>query len=131
MENKLIPLSTFVMNIEMFNDCREDDFAVVYNYASFLKKPLRLDMFVEIDDKGNVLGTYDPGNEDSKVLFEGFEIEMSKNRVDIYFSNYNHISYSRIQNNFSSPSKLLTTIEDLIIYSGLILTETAKQIYGS
>ncbi|MDV3768120.1 hypothetical protein CMU26_01000 [Elizabethkingia anophelis] len=130
-------------------------------YAEFLKQSLALCMFAPCDVDGKPLEECnEPNKEDywdiendvfnaelynynrtkftnlkkaqSRVLFEGFEIEMSKNRVDIYFSNYNHISYSRIQNNFSSPSKYLTTIEDLIIYSGLTLTETAiKQMYGS
>ncbi|MCT4181968.1 hypothetical protein HZP54_18700, partial [Elizabethkingia anophelis] len=139
----------------------EERLQKIYKYTQFLKQPLALCMFVPCDVDGKPLEECnEPNKEDywdiendvfnaelynynrtkftnlkkaqSRVLFEGFEIEMSKNRVDIYFSNYNHISYSRIQNNFSSPSKYLTTIEDLIIYSGLTLTETAiKQIYGS
>ncbi|MDV3583429.1 hypothetical protein CMU85_18170 [Elizabethkingia anophelis] len=137
------------MNIEMFNDCREDDFAVVYNYTSFLKTPLRLGMFTPVDENNKPLefieyeawtGSDNHYNEYMKmylescehVLFEGFEVEKSKSRIGFYLPEYNYIDYSIVQNNFSSPSKYLTTIEDLIIYSGLTLTETAiKQIYGS
>ncbi|PUB29368.1 hypothetical protein C8J95_10619 [Elizabethkingia sp. YR214] len=64
-----------------------------------------------------------------KCTFKGFEVELSKSRVDIYLPEYNHISYSRIQNNFSSPSMWLATIEDSIMYLGITLAATA--IYKS
>ncbi|WP_395765199.1 hypothetical protein [Elizabethkingia anophelis] len=140
-------MTDFVLNSAKDQKHRRDKYDDIYSYADFLKQPLALWMVVPCDENNVPLefieyeawtGSDEEYNKHThkyfeakeRVLFEGFEIEMSKNRVDIYLSNYNHISYSRIQNNFSSPSKLLTTIEDLVMYSGLTLTETAiKSIY--
>ncbi|MCT4238494.1 hypothetical protein HZP42_19105 [Elizabethkingia anophelis] len=166
MENKLIPMTDFVINSNekrmSSNPYNERDYdndfiRSVNEYAKFLSQPLTLGMFIPCDEDGNPW-VYPPTNEEwewakkdsteaeqsfkqkeylfneakSRVLFEGFEIEQSKSRIGFYLPEYNCIDYSIVQNNFSSPSKWLTTIEDLIIYSGLILTPTAiKSIYGS
>ncbi|HFI4796469.1 TPA: hypothetical protein ACGQK4_002188 [Elizabethkingia anophelis] len=146
MENKLVPMTEFVLSI--LNNTSPNNFVKgvesIRAYAEFLKQPLELWMFIPCDEnnvplmKPDYLGgeTYKRWNDydyaKSRVLFEGFEIEQSKSRIGFYLPEYNCIDYSIVQNNFSSPSKYLTTIEDLIIYSGLTLTETAiKQIYGS
>ncbi|MCT3835896.1 hypothetical protein HZQ15_18800 [Elizabethkingia anophelis] len=161
MENKLIPLSDFVLktvhtpniNEAICWEQTEERLQKIYKYTQFLKQPLALWMFVPCDQNGNILSEpqmiekrlgFDETEIDynyaevevykkakERVLFEGFEIEQSKSRIGFYLAEYNCIDYSIIKNNFSSPSKYLTTIEDLIIYSGLTLTETAKQIYGS
>ncbi|WP_407483418.1 hypothetical protein [Elizabethkingia anophelis] len=159
MENKLIPMTTFVLEVAKQRrdneqpgwDYTPSDFNTVLKYAEFLKQPLALWMFVHCDEEGKPYdmlevekwkehSSYSNHHKEeleffeqakSRVLFEGFEIEQSKSRIGFYLAEYNCIDYSIIKNNFSSPSKYLTTIEDLIIYSGLTLTETAKQIYGS
>ncbi|MDV3490967.1 hypothetical protein CMV03_07155 [Elizabethkingia anophelis] len=160
MENKLIPMTDFTLQkckfleIESNDDLKlnmESHFALlsIRRYAQFLKQPLALWMFIPVDENNVPLefieyeawtGSDEEYNEythkyfeaKNKVLFEGFEIEQSKSRIGFYLPEYNCIDYSIVQNNFSSPSKWLTTIEDLIIYSGLILTATAiKSIYGS
>ncbi|KUY28046.1 hypothetical protein [Elizabethkingia ursingii] len=162
MENKLISMTDFVLSKERasgyyesqidFYDGECKDKANIIAYAQFLKQPLALWMFVPCDENNVsleeptsikwVYGCEQYFEQDkawkeykkakSRVLFEGFEIEKSKSRIGFYLAEYNYIDYSIVQNNFSSPSKYLTTIEDLIIYSGLTLTETAiKSIYGS
>ncbi|AQX00453.1 hypothetical protein [Elizabethkingia anophelis] len=154
MENKLILMTDFVIE----QSKNEDGFYLCFtrceNYAEFLKQSLALWMFVPCDENNVPLEepiysitnygaspeAFKRFEEDRKkfeqakkrVLFEGFEIEQSKSRIGFYLPESNYIDYSIVQNNFSSPSKYLTTIEDLIIYSGLTLTETAiKSIYGS
>lgn len=153
MENKLIPMTDFVQ-MQLDTKQSSSEFKeVIKNYNQFLKQSLALWMFVPCDQNGNILSEpqmiekrlgFDETEIDynyaevevykkakERVLFEGFEIEKSKSRIGFYLPEYNCIDYSIVQNNFSSPSKWLTIIEDLIIYSGLTLTETAKQIYGS
>ncbi|WP_277496804.1 hypothetical protein [Elizabethkingia anophelis] len=157
MENKLIPMTDFVLQeFKRWENKETPDYQSTGKYvlgtkiyASFLKQPLTLGMFIPVDENNVPLefieyeawtGSDEEYNEythkyfeaKNKVLFEGFEIEQSKSRIGFYLPEYNCIDYSIVQNNFSSPSKWLTTIEDLIIYSGLILTATAiKSISGS
>lgn len=104
---KLIPMTDFVL--ELANQKVDKDQAVIklamladkyILYAKFLKQPLKLEMFVPCDEKGNVLedpldvsclkyGSCTCGEEDyndcrdwkhelriakEKVLFEGFEV---------------------------------------------------------
>lgn len=156
MENKLIPMTTFVVEQPTTYEWgaiipQYRLYQNILKYAQFLKQPLALWMFIPCDSNGKLYDMLEVEKwkehshysthykeeleffeqAKSRVLFEGFEIELSKSRIGFYLPEYNCIDYSIVQNNFSSPSKWLTTIEDLIIYSGLTLTETAKQIYGS
>lgn len=102
MENKkLIPLSDFVL--EQKKKLGEsqlissilDTTQLIFNYAEFLKQPLKLEMFVPCDEDGNFLEK--PADDDysfythknqsvqeeyqqaqEKVLFDGFEVSGNK-----------------------------------------------------
>ena len=92
----LIPMTDFVNNVGNMENypSHENALSWIYNYATFLKKPLKLEMFVPCDNDGNILEeptnyekrlsnmmteyndevyTYNQAKE--KVLFEGFELK--------------------------------------------------------
>ena len=98
----LIPMTDFVNNVGNMENypSHENALSWIYNYATFLKQPLKLEMFVPCDDEGIVLAepknphTFASENSDDyikkwkseieiynkvynkakeKVLFEGFE----------------------------------------------------------
>ena len=122
-------------------------------YANFLKQPLKLEMFVPCDEKGNVLedpyfdgenSQYYGAEKDyyekakEKVLFEGFEVIHERDNDDEYDTfEVAHIFIKDLSEWHNYTSK--KTIEDLIHKSyhtfrpapkeGYILTPTAiKQI---
>lgn len=90
----------------------------IFNYARFLKKPLKLEYFIACDENGNVL---EEKNIDlskdyeyqrfleakSRVLFEGFE------------------GLTDVQSGFATTVK---TIEDLIPYNLTLTPTSLKQI---
>ena len=54
----LIPMTDFVNNVGNMENYPSHEKALswIYNYATFLKQPLKLEMFVPCDEDGNVLG---------------------------------------------------------------------------
>lgn len=92
----LIPMTDFVNNVGNMENypSHENALSWIYNYATFLKQPLKLEMFVPCDDEGNILEEpkieeedvdehttqifaqyqYDLDKSKEKVLFEGFEL---------------------------------------------------------
>jgi len=156
---KLISMTDFVL--ELYNNTnaiknengweavqihRIQSFVKCANYANFLKKPLKLEMFVPCDDEGNVLKEVEKGRDklydsqdtssDSqhyhqqwhmrinqyqqakeKVLFEGFETDKSYQAV-------NHKLRFFVYDIRESD-----TIEDYIKFN-LTLTESAKKQIG-
>lgn len=109
----------------------------INRYAQFLSQPLKLEMFIPVDEEANVLrekkyidntdAFFKYGVALEKVLFKGFKITQSENGY--YYS-------SRIENKVASVfwedkttkhwelSKGLKTIEDLVKLE-LELTQTA------
>ncbi|MVW92442.1 hypothetical protein FCL53_10745 [Elizabethkingia meningoseptica] len=160
MENKLIPMTDFVLSI--LNNTSPNNFVKgvenIRAYAEFLKQPLALWMFVPCDEDGKPLE--EPKNygiwidlhnsSGSTMGFENHEKYLkSKSRVLLeafkLLSDYNGMyrlrnaqnvditfdSYGCYAEPFDSiPGKRINTIEE-ITYLDLTLTETAKQIYGS
>ena len=93
----LVPMTDFVNNVGNMENypSHENALSWIYNYATFLRQPLKLEMFMPCDEKGNVLEEpqmrpvkisfdeedmdydaqelYDYIKAKEKVLFEGFE----------------------------------------------------------
>ena len=91
----LIPMTDFVNNVGNMENypSHENALSWIYNYATLLKQPLKLEMFVPCDEDGNVLEEpkieeeyvdehttqifaqyqYDLDKAKEKVLFEGFK----------------------------------------------------------
>lgn len=94
---KLISMTSFVLQQANYTDVSNisEKYATIWNYANFLKKPLKLEMFVPCDENGNILEKperrcsligfdeqhYDYDDEElriyseanERVLFKGFE----------------------------------------------------------
>lgn len=111
---KLIPMIDYVIG-QWDRDIYTDDFAqLMIKYATFLKQPLTLGMFVPCDENGNVFEysendfdiSYQKAKE--KVIFEGCKAEKEANSYIITDSKNSVVWVSW------NTSK---TIEDLIPYN--------------
>lgn len=146
---KLISMTEFVLQQEeKLNTLLSDHISAlriassydkVIRYAKFLIQPLTLEMFVPVDEEGNVLEKpeeYDSGlwhharkwdvedyrKAQEKVLFEGFKI--IKNFNNFFFIVDKSGKWIRVIKNGTS-----LMVEDLLKISGAKLTPTAlKQI---
>ena len=134
---------SFVLQQANYTDVSNisEKYATIWNYANFLKKPLKLGMFVPCDENGNILDPSDVfkscekgflyGKAKERVLFKYFKVvEYSDNTIEIV---------SDTAPNFIIPFKKLSNkdweqrynhIEDLLkSIIEIQLTETAiKQI---
>ncbi|MCT4287380.1 hypothetical protein HZP25_11715 [Elizabethkingia anophelis] len=158
MENKLIPMTDFVLSI--LNNTSPNNFVKgvenIRAYAQFLKQPLALWMFVPCDEDGNLLEK--PKEDDysfythknmsvqeeyekakSRVLFEGFrivdfeehQIESLKHTSYLQWDDIDLISKKDWEEEWNFEDY---TVEFLLTEptAEITLTETAiKQIYGS
>ncbi|AQX09838.1 hypothetical protein [Elizabethkingia ursingii] len=159
MENKLIPMTTFVMEIENGTSLQGSKLKKIVAYAEFLKKPLALWMFVPCDE-GNII-EYDliqdkkcyglnctcfdkESNCDfkkwykakSRVLFEGFDINGAEifNKalnISIYLDTYEYVEHH--DNGYGGGNLTGINIEAIAnAHLKITLTETAiKSIYES
>lgn len=160
MENKLIPLSDFVL--QEFKKWENKDTPAyqstakyVFNtkiYAEFLKQLLALWMFVPCDENNVPLefieyetwtGSDEEYNEythkyfeaKSRVLFEGFalngaELFNKELNISIYLDTYEYVEHH--DNGYGGGNLSGINIEALAnAHLKITLTETAKQIYGS
>ena len=122
----------------------------IENYAMFLKQPLKLEMFVPIDQKGNVLEEpifHEPNNENEignyqilideydeakeKVLFEGFELVRfidKENPCYVVSNGENEVTFHIGLYNFSKGVNFAKTIEDLIHIQPILTESAIKQI---
>ena len=150
----LIPMTDFVNNVGNMENypSHENALSWIYNYATFLKLPLKLEMFVPCDEDGNVLEEpkieeeyvdehttqifaqyqYDLDKAKEKVLFEGFKIYDYKLNVFFYLGRRKTLSYDKKRKDFITIGLLPETVEDLInISSQIKLSQTAlNSIFG-
>ena len=138
---KLKPMTDFVLELQD-NELMSKIGILAINYANFLKTPLKLEMFVPCDEKGNVLkkpiyfGRAYSSNISEKelilceeysqaekiLLFEDFEIATNKEGEKVVLGDYTCLKISDLDNG---------TIEDLVKYVHIKLTESAvKRIFG-
>ena len=124
----------------------------IRNYATFLKQPLKREMFVPCDEDGNVLEEpkieeeyvdehttqifaqyqYYLDKAKEKVLFEGFKTYDYKLNVFFYLGRRKPLSYDKKRKDFITIGLLPETVEDLInISSQIKLSQTAlNSIFG-
>ena len=150
----LIPMTDFVNNVGNMENypSHENALSWIYNYATLLKQPLKLEMFVPCDEDGNVLEEpkieeeyvdehttqifaqyqYDLDKAKEKVLFEGFKIYDYKLNVFFYLGRRKTLSYDKKRKDFITIGFLPETVEDLInISSQIKLSQTAlNSIFG-
>ena len=152
----LIPMTDFVLEQLNEQNSRTKPMREVFNslekYATFLRQPLKLEMFVPCDEDGNVLEEpkikeeeidehttqifaqyqYDLDKAKEKVLFEGFKIYDYKLNVFFYLGRRKTLSYDKKRKDFITIGLLPETVEDLInISSQIKLSQTAlNSIFG-
>ena len=147
----LIPMTDFVLRInyiekeidQFFDSWRMKQLRIIENYAKFLKQPLKLEMFVPLDDEGDfvekpsketyelskiynhtasrwLIEDYEKAKE--KVLFEGFEFVSRTDETWLF----------KINGNFPRIVGKKLTIESLRIFKDKIkLSQTAlNSIFG-
>ena len=144
----LVPMTDFVLEQLNEQNSRTKPMREVFNslekYATFLRQPLKLEMFVPCDEKGNVLeepqmrpvrNSFDEEDMDydaqelydyikakEKVLFEGFEFVSRTDETWLF----------KINGNFPRIVGKKLTIESLRIFQDKIkLSQTAlNSIFG-
>ena len=87
----LIPMTDFVNNIGNMENYPSHENALywIYNYATFLKQPLKLEMFVPCDEDGNVLE--EPKIEEEYVdehttqIFAQYQYDLDKAKEKVLF----------------------------------------------
>lgn len=85
----------------------------IYNYAKFLKQPLRLEMFVPCDDKGNVL---DEPKKDDYIFEEHPELVGNPKEYDNY--------------EFGLALEQYQKVKEKILFDGFELVEK-EEVYDS
>ena len=80
----LIPMTDFVNNVGNMENypSHENALSWIYNYATFLKQPLKLEMFVPCDDEGNILE--EPQMIERKVAFDEVDYDYNEEEVIVY-----------------------------------------------
>lgn len=146
MQNKLIPLTDFVLNIDTSFGDYDNIYLVISKYAEFLKQPLELGMLISCVDGEPLtepdeyyqyeLGIHSSEYEEyetakKKVLFEGVKYQLFPNDNNYGFYTING---AQIVNYGTGIREYwhYHTIEQLANeFSDIILTPTAlKMIYG-
>ena len=145
----LIPMTDFVNNVGNMENypSHENALSWIYNYATFLKQPLKLEMFVPCDEDGDILEEpedyeqrlpnmmteyndeiyrYEQAKE--KVLFEGFKIYDYKLNVFFYLGRKKTLSYDKKRKDFITIGFLPETVEDLIHIQPILTESAIKQI---
>ena len=153
----LIPMTDFVNNVGNMENYPSHEKALswIYNYATFLKKPLKLEMFVPLDDKGRICHEvifddedymenerfrkyYETENREFKnaclkMLFEpNFKIKESGDEILIWLDTIVIGQLQEKQDRFIlSRFRKGETIEDLIGFVELKLSQNAlDSIFG-
>lgn len=144
MENKLIPMTDFVLeqsnNFDGFIEC----FERCERYASFLKQPLALWMFIPCDEDGNVLEEPDTTKwtnlyeANGEIKFRDCKYQQAKDRVlfeELKITDKGNFFFIEDPESgiyLRTLKNTEKTVEFLLPNLKPTLTETAiKQIYGS
>ena len=154
----LIPMTDFVNNVGNMENYPSHEKALswIYNYATFLKQPLKLEMFVPLDDKGRICHEVIINDEDDlnserfnkyyetenkefenaclKMLFEpNFKVKYSDGDTLIWLDTTLIIGQLHEKQDKFILSRFRNgeTIEDLIGFVKLKLSQTAlNAIFG-
>ena len=80
----LIPMTDFVNNVGNMENYPSHEKALswIYNYATFLKQPLKLEMFVPVDQNANILS--EPQMIEKRLGFDEVEMDYDYAEVEIY-----------------------------------------------
>ena len=107
----LIPMTDFVNNVGNMENypSHENALSWIYNYATFLKLPLKLEMFVPCDEDGNVLEEpifHEPNNENEIGNYQILSDEYCEARAKVLFENIPISQAKWLVNSFSTIESL-------------------------
>ena len=142
---KLISMTNFVLEEDKKRHIDEEytsfDFMdSVTKYASFLKQPLELGMFIPVDEDGNVLKEpkkeYYSNEELAKDYFRQDWIEYVRAKEKVLFEGFKyigerHVGAGKIVIGLGYKNGIHQTIEDLVMYHKskyLILSKSAIKL---
>ncbi|EKT3963865.1 hypothetical protein NTJ20_001359 [Flavobacterium psychrophilum] len=90
---KLISMTDFVL--DQYEKLKSPTLfeETVFNYAIFLKQPLKLEMFIPCDEKGNILKgkPLSPNTDAEWIRWEKEEFEFYKARDKVLFNNFKFV----------------------------------------
>ena len=104
---KLISMTSFVLQRDI-TDIKQRDSIV--KYANFLKQPLKLEMFVPIDQNGNILE--EPKMIEKQLGFEEVEIDYDYAEVEVYKKAKEKVLFEGIEFRKNGGVNFLTIKED-------------------
>jgi hypothetical protein len=129
----LIPMTDFVNNVGNMENypSHENALSWIYNYATFLKKPLKLEMFAPCDEDGNVLE--EPKIEEEYVdehttqIFAQYQYDLDKAKEKVLFEHKLQFDLGVIRHHISQGRN----IEYFANFGSMQLTKTAlNAIFG-
>ena len=131
----LIPMTDFVNNVGNMENypSHENALSWIYNYATFLKQPLKLEMFVPCDKNGNIIPI--PKSEDVPDMppdlqaeyWYSWESDFNKAKEKVLFEFKPQFDISIIKHHISQGRN----IEYLANFGSMQLTPTAlNTIFG-
>ena len=132
-DGSLIPMTDFVNNVGNMENYPSHEKALswIYNYATFLKQPLKLEMFVPCDDEGNILE--EPKIEEEYVdehttqIFAQYQYDLDKAKERVLFELNSPVAVETM----NYPISRNRNIEDLANFGGIKLTPNAlNAIFG-
>lgn len=129
----LIPMTDFVNNVGNMENypSHENALSWIYNYATFLKQPLKLEMFVPCDDNGNILEEPKKENYTQEELENSLMgcdyLDYNKAKVKVLFEYKPQFDSGIIRHHISQGRN----IEYLANFGSMQLTKTAlNAIFG-
>ena len=108
---KLISMTSFVLQRDI-TDIKQRDSIV--KYANFLKQPLKLEMFVPIDQNGNILE--EPKMIEKQLGFEEVEIDYDYAEVEVYKKAREKVLFEGIEFRKNGGVNFLTIKEDTFAF---------------
>ena len=147
---KLISMTDFVLNInelapkesdQFFQSWQNKKLMIIENYANFLKEPLKLEMFIHIDDNGKIAvrPQYETARRKEyleeekiyfkakeKVFFEGFSLRID---TDLKVLLHDETFCVRTFFNFNDAFKDMK-IEDMVHKNYQLTPNAIKRIFG-
>ena len=123
----LIPMTDFVNNVGNMKNYPSHEKALswIYNYATFIRQPLKLEMFVPCDEDGNVLE--EPKIEEEYVdehttqIFAQYQYDLDKAKEKVLFEYKPQFDLGIIKHHISQGRN----IEYLANFGSMQLTKSA------
>ena len=124
-ENKLVSMTDFVLEQE--KKCQDNILTLkeIFNYANFLRRPLKLEMFVCVDDEGNFLE--EPQIQDRWISYDEILSDYDYEEVAIYKQSKEKVLFEGLNIDKVGPCYIVD-FNDEVIYLGDDDSETIESL---